>query len=148
MLRGDELIRWEIGSQQTTTLDRITSFGVVGVPVPDERWHARRNKGQVEIRPAAGGDWKFLTSYRTAESDFTPDGKWLYYHSVDAAGKHGLYRISTAGGQPERVGELPSIGTGGGLWVSPDGQKVILEIRVAPEMWMFENFEPKQQAAR
>ena len=39
---------------------------------------------------------------------FTPDGNWLLYHDVDAAGKHSLFRVATAGGQPERLGDFPS----------------------------------------
>jgi len=34
------------------------------------------------------------------------------------------------------------------LRISPDGQKIIAEAPVAPEVWILENFEPKQQAAK
>jgi hypothetical protein len=34
----------------------------------------------------------------------------------------------------------------GVLLVSPDGQKVIARGRTVPELWMLENFEPKQTA--
>lgn len=148
MLKGDELFRWDVDTRQTTTVDRITGFGYGGVPVPDERWLARRESGQVEIRPASGGEWRPLMPHRQTESDFMPDGKWLYYHGVDAAGKHSLIRVSTAGGQPERIGDFPGAGSLGGLYISPDGRMVIAEAQVAPEVWMLENFEPKQQTAK
>jgi hypothetical protein len=68
---------------------------------------------------------------------------------VDAAGKHALLRVSTAGGQPERIGDFPSVSKRDGfLFVSPDGQKILTHAMAGPELWILENFEPKQQAAR
>jgi hypothetical protein len=145
-----ELIRWDIGTREVTVVDRIpgpiTGGDWLG-PVPDERWTARWDKGKIEIRPTPGGDWKPLISLATTQTAFTPDGNWLLYHDVDAAGKQSLFRVSTAGGQPERIGDFPSASKQGSLRVSPDGQKIIVEAPVAPEVWMLENFEPKQPAA-
>ena len=104
---------------------------------------ARRNKGTIEIRPTPGGDWKPLISLGPTEMAFTPDGNWVLYHGADAAGKPSLFRVSTAGGQPERVGDFPSSTQEGFLTVSPDGQKVLAEIRLAPVEWMLENYAPK-----
>jgi hypothetical protein len=72
---------------------------------------------------------------------FTPDGNWLLYHGADAAGKHGLFRLATAGGQPERVGDFPSQNKVGFLNISPDGQKIIAQAENLPELWILENFE-------
>jgi hypothetical protein len=36
----------------------------------------------------------------------------------------------------------------GFLNISPDGQKIIAQAENLPELWILENFEPKQQAAR
>jgi len=145
-----ELIRWEIGTQQVTTLDR--SPGLIqapGIASPDERWIARREKGKIEIRPMSGGDWKPLVSLgNTTQIAFTPDGNWLLYHDVDTAGKQSLFRVATAGGQPERLGDFPIASNYGYLWISPDGQKIIADARNPPELWLLENFEPKQQAPR
>jgi hypothetical protein len=141
-----KLFRRDIDTQQSTLVDRIPG---AGRPFPDERWLARRDKDKIEIRPMAGGDWKPLVSVGETHMVFTPDGKWVLYHDVDSAGKHGLFRVSTAGGQPERMGDFPSVLKEGGLMViSPDGHKVVAEGGSPTELWILENFEPKQQAAR
>jgi len=146
-----ELIRWDIGARQVTVVDRIpgpiTGGDWLG-PVPDEHWIARWDKGKIEIRPTPGGDWKPLISLDTTQTAFTQDGNWLLYHDVDAAGKQSLFRVSTAGGQPERIGDFPSASKQGRLRISPDGKHIIAEAPVAPEVWMLENFEPNQQAAK
>jgi len=143
LMRPNELFRWDTATQQETTLEWITGFGSKGVPVPTQQWHARHENGRLEIRPASGGDWKPLISLRQTQSDFSPDGKWVYFHEWDTAETHGLYRISTAGGQPERVGSFPAAGALGGIFISPDQRKIIAEAQVAPEVWLMENFEPK-----
>jgi hypothetical protein len=79
---------------------------------------------------------------------FTPDGKWLLYRDADATGKHGLFRISTASGKPERIGDYPGDGGSGSFWISPDGRMVIAQGRNFPETWLLENFEPKAPPAR
>jgi len=142
-----ELIRWDIATRQATVVDRIPgpiSGGDWLGPDPDEHWIARRNKEKLEIRPMSGGDWKSLISLGTTQTAFTPDGNWLLYHDVDAAGKQSLFRVSTAGGQPERIGDFPAAGTTGSLRISPDGKQIITEAAIPPETWILENFEPKQ----
>lgn len=148
---GDEMIRWDLGTHQATTVDRIPGIwnGTgLGIPYPNERWIARRDKGTIETRPMSGGSWKPLISLSPTQMAFTPDGNWLLYHDVDAAGKHSLFRVATAGGKPERVGDFPVANKEGYLRISPDGQKIIAEASKAPEVWMLENFEPRQQAAK
>jgi WD40-like Beta Propeller Repeat len=146
-----ELIRWDIGTRETTVVDRIPgpyNGGDSLGPDPDEHWTSRREKGTLEIRPMSGGDWKPLISLGTTQASFTPDGNWLLYHDADAAGKQSLFRVSTAGGQPERIGDFPTAGKTGSLRISPDGRQIITEAAIAPEVWILENFEPKQQAAK
>jgi Tol biopolymer transport system component len=146
-----ELIRWDIGTREATVVDRIPgpyNGGDSLGPDPDEHWISRRNKEKLEIRPMSGGDWKPLISLGTTQAAFTPDGNWLLYHDVDAAGKQSLFRVSTAGGQPERIGDFPSAGKTGSLRISPDGKQIITEAALAREVWVLENFEPKQQAAK
>jgi hypothetical protein len=153
---GEQLIRWDIGTQEATILDRIP--GGTTPPFPNAHWVARfgggaprfdpTQKQTIEIRPMAGGDWKPLISLMPTAWAFTPDGKWLLYHDVDAAGKQSLFRVSTAGGQPERIGDFPTALRGGFMRISPDGQKLEVDVFVYPEAWLLENFEPKQTAAR
>ena len=81
---------------------------------------------------------------------FSPDGNWVVYHDVDAAGKGGLYRIASEGGQPQRLGDFPT--TGPVIWmvsslsISPDGRRFLVhaprERRRTGDYWVLENFLP------
>jgi Tol biopolymer transport system component len=147
MMSPGHLMRWEIGTHQSSAVEDSRGFIP---PSPDERWVVRRNNGTIEIRPMAGGAWKALGTiapdgdvYRLAA--FTPDGKWLLYQNFDAAGTRSFFRVSTDGGsQPERVGDLPGKGAAMLLSISTDGRRMIAGRHRADEMWMLENFEPKQ----
>jgi Tol biopolymer transport system component len=151
MFRGDyvmagELLRWEIATQRETVLERIPT-GAYGLVSPDERWVVEVDEQRnLKIRPTAGGDWKpLLADPHAGHFNVTPDGNWLIYHTVDSAGKHGLYRVATAGGQPERLGDFPTNSADGSLYISPDGRKVMVaggEYDTAYELWSLENFVP------
>ena len=79
---------------------------------------------------------------------FTADGNWLLYHDSDVAGKQSLFRVATAGGQLQRIGDFPGASKEGSLNISPDGQKIIAEAPIGTEVWLLENFEPRKLAAR
>jgi hypothetical protein len=119
---------------------------------PDERWVAQLNKGAIEVRPMQGGSWRRLVSRRYeigGQGTFTPDGEWFLYHDKDSAGKDGFFRVSTAGGEPERLSDFPSGNmTGNNLWISPNGRRLIAEaVKTGPiELWILENYVP--QAAK
>jgi hypothetical protein len=147
----NELVRWDIGTQQATTVERITGLTLPGfvIPEPNAHWIGRRNKETTEIRPFSGGDWRPLISLSPTHIAFTPDGNWLLYHDVDAAGKDALFRIATAGGRPERIGIFPSAAKYAAVMkISPDGQKILAAHDANSEFWLLENFEPKQPVAR
>jgi len=148
-----ELIQWDISTGKETLLDHTsTLMDLLVVPSPNGEWLKRFNRGNIEIRPMAGGDWKPLLPLSAGgQSGFSPDGKWIFYHDKDAAGKDGLYRIATAGGTPERLGNFPELDVHGTLRISPDGRRIIAlghAGNILPEQWLLENFEPKQQAAK
>ena len=150
-----ELIQWGIGTGKETLLAPTSSIAsLMVVPSPDGAWLKRFdvNQRNIEIRPMAGGDWKPLLPLSAGgQSGFSPDGKWIFYHDRDAAGKDGLYRIATAGGTPERLGDFPEREVHGTLKISPDGRRIIAlasGLNGLPEQWLLENFEPKQQAAK
>jgi hypothetical protein len=75
-------------------------------------------------------------------------GAELFQQAVTQERAAGNLEEATAGGQPERISDFPSASKQGYLRISPDGQKIIAEAFTAPEVWMLENFEPKQQPAR
>jgi Tol biopolymer transport system component len=148
---GEELVRWDIATQQAATVERITGWSIPGfaIPAPDSHWIGRRVKDTTEIRPFAGGEWKPVISASPTHIAFTADGNWLLYHDVDAAGKEALFRVPTAGGRSERIGPFPSAArVDPFMSVSPDGQKILARLFADQEFWLLENFEPKQPAAR
>jgi len=144
----DMLLRWEIATRQETILERFPSRSY-GFASPDEGWLIRWAKQNIDIRPAAGGDWKTLVSLSvTGQLNATPDGNWVLYHDIDSAGKHSLFRVATAGGQPERLGDFPTDGLNGTLEISPDGSKIMVSAGenatslASYEFWSLENFVP------
>lgn len=126
-------LRWEIALQHETVLEQ--SSGMTTLPSPDERWLIRAAKVNLEVRSLGGGGWKTLAplssavlSAGTGYGQFaaTPDGNWVLYHDADDTGSHGLYRIATSGGEPERLGDFPAHSASGTLEISQDGRKVIV----------------------
>jgi hypothetical protein len=124
--------------------------GFAGMISLDERWLARLNEGVIEFRPMQEGSWRRLVSRRSeigGQGTFTPDGEWFLYHDKDSAGKDGFFRVSTAGGEPERLGDFPSGNMSGNLWISRNGRRLIAEaINPGIEFWILENYVP--QAAK
>jgi hypothetical protein len=147
------VLRWDIGTRQETLLDPGTDSAFDGPNVsPDGGWLGRIAKGNLEVRSLSGGDWKALLPLRSGSGfAFSADRKSILYHDVDPAGKDGLYRVATAGGSSERLGDFPAKKSTGMLIISPDGRKIIAlsaDLNAPDEGWLLENFEPKQQAAR
>jgi hypothetical protein len=147
LLSPRNLMRWDIATQQMTPVEQ--SAGIIP-PSQDERWVVRRNNGTIEIRPMAGSAWKGLGPIAPDGgvfklASFTPDGKWLLYQTLDTNGKRRFFRVATDGGsQPEQAGDLPGRGTAVQLSISPDGHKIIAYTLRPSEMWILENFEPRQ----
>ena len=149
-----ELVRWEIATRQETVLMRGSPRSSVPRLTPDEGWIVWAEGFRLQVRPASGGDWKPLVTINKAvtisgfptEIAPTPDGKWVLYHDVDAAGRHGLFRIPISGGAPERLGEYASPTVQyGNLEISPDGRKVLAEsvsLEQPSEVWLLQNFVP------
>ncbi|MGA2738387.1 MAG: hypothetical protein ABSG65_13180 [Bryobacteraceae bacterium] len=141
----EDLLRWDIATGRETPLEKFT-LDSVGFVSQDERWLMGMDKQGLKIRPTSGGDWKPLVSLDfTIQLNTTPDGNWILYHGVDAAKKHGLFRVPTAGGEPERLGDFPTNSLTGALEISPDGRKVMVsadEYETGYELWSLENFEP------
>ncbi len=145
-LNPDEgVMRWEIATQDETVIAKI-----LGNISQDERWLIRLNPDalkQIDLRPLTGGDWRPLLSTESflLHFGFTPDGNWFFYTDVNSAGRSSLFRIATAGGAPERLGDLPAGSGWSSLQISSDEQTVIFAVEESPtgtEMWSLENFEP------
>jgi hypothetical protein len=144
---GGEFLRWEIATGQETLLEKYVPESFIWVSL-NERWLIRAVKQNVEIRPTSGGDWKSLVSRSLREWDheasITPDGKWLLYYDADSSGKRPLFRVATAGGAPERLGDFPT-NTTSDMEISPDGTKIVAaaaDDATGYELWSLENFVP------
>jgi len=140
------LRRREIATGQEITLVETSEAGDnAAVISPDGRWLFRPLDKFIEVRRVSGGQWKRVVSRRDfGHTNFSPDSNWIYYQDHDAAGREGLYRIATTGGQPERIGDFPSKRGNGGLVISPDGRQIIAEcVEIgSPELSLLENFVP------
>lgn len=55
---------------------------------------------------------------------FSPDGRWILF-SMAKNGNTDLFRIPSAGGEPQQLTNSPGIDTGGSY--SPDGSKIVFE---------------------
>jgi hypothetical protein len=115
------------------------------------------NRRDLELRATPDGEWKHLLSFNADHSPdlhvgYSLDRRWIFYSDKDSASKDSLYRIPTEGGQPERLGDLPSQyqWTARFIHVSPDGRKILLEGNAggSTDTWLLENFEPKQPSAK
>jgi len=159
------LQRWSFETHETRSMGEGIN------PSPDGKWiwtGGRPAEPQPDpamqltlaIRPVESTEWRRVGYFRmqpwrgpgNVHVTFSPDGAWLYFHARDEAGKDALFRVATKGGDPVRLGDLPSHAIEGTMKVSRDGRQIIL---VAPdaavrrdETWLLENFEPKQTAAK
>ena len=62
------------------------------------------------IRPISGGAWKQLVGVSKMNGLLigTFDRKWVLYCDADSMGRGGLFRVPISGGQPKRLGDLPT----------------------------------------
>src|SRR6202000_2748240 len=103
------VVRWDRTTKSETIVEPSSNDRRLLAVSPDGRWITRTLNGEVSIRPVSGSDWKFVASGVTTKipAFVMPDAKWVLYQTVDPAGRPGLFRVSIAGGNPERVGDLP-----------------------------------------
>ncbi len=155
--QGFKMVRWDIAARQETILgqDPSSSTAWVARVSPDERFLIRSGARGLELRPTLGGDWIPLAALGkealaagngNGHYAFTPGGNWVVYHDKDSAGKQSLFRVSMAGGKPERLGDFPSSSYFGNLEISPDGRKIISvsgDYDTGDELWSLENFVPR-----
>jgi Tol biopolymer transport system component len=121
------VVRWDRTIRQDTPVDPSSGDGQLLSISPDGHWVARLLDGAVSIRPMDGGDWKLLASGVTIKVPpfVMPDAKWVLYQTVDSTGRPGLFRVSIAGANSERLGDLPNNEPASSLFFSPDGHQVI-----------------------
>ena len=74
--------------------------------------HDPRSATTIKILPVVGGEPRELLeleegSGRILAVTWTPDGRHLLFAKIDSGHQCELWRITTEGGEPERVDELP-----------------------------------------
>ena len=140
------ITRWDRATQQETVVEPAAEDRRQLSISPDGHFVARMLDGVVSIRPIAGGDWKPLAAGVALRIPpfFMPDGKWVLYQNVDATGKPGLFRVSTAGGTPERLGDPPINGSAASFFFSPDGHQILTMAEKPADygLSVLENFVP------
>ena len=146
---GPGFVEWEIGTQNQRPVPSYRSA--------DRRWNMTigREGTEIRVRPGDGnGDSRSLVTRNvpvpvTAVMPirFSPDGDWVLYHDRDGRGKDGLYRVATAGGEPQRLGDYPTRLPTSTLTISRDGRRFILHApardpQPSRDYWMLDNFLP------
>jgi dipeptidyl aminopeptidase/acylaminoacyl peptidase len=159
-IRGGSRHAWEIATDKEIEIPR-------GIVSPGGHWvytvaALSPGRREIRIRPASDLEgWRHLADLNYpvppgAELAATPamiswDDNWVVYQNLDTDGKFGLYRISTSGGKPERLGDYATREAGTFFMLSPDNRQFIVWQRVArrpPEFWVLENFLPKPKPTR
>jgi hypothetical protein len=148
-LDGPGFVEWEIGTQN----QRPSRF----YRSDDRRWSMTVGPEQpaIRIRPGDGnGDWRLLVNRNVPVPSnaaipvrFSPDGDWVVYHDRDGSGRDGLYRVATAGGEPQRLGDYPTRLPSSVLTISRDGRRFIMHApardpQPSRDYWMLDNFLP------
>ena len=137
--------RWEIASGRETIFDETVHDQTPLMVSPDDRWLVRANHRVIEIKPVTGGEWKTVAPTTNIQYAIAPDGKWIFYHGADASGGHALFRVSFAGGVPERLGSFPSPSYFGSMEISPDGRRLLTasyDYDHGFELWALDHFMP------
>lgn len=104
-LSTNGLIEWDIATGEERTVS-------LAPPEVNRRVLATRRvplPGPLSVPPIVG----------------SPDGSWMLYHDRDAAGRDGLYRIASEGGEPQRLGDYPVTVPTSALAISRDGRGFI-----------------------
>ncbi len=159
--KSDRILMRDLQTGQEKELYRVVlpSY-LVGLALsPDGRrlaFFEGDQKGQAEtlrVMPAEGGEPRKLLSVQKPEwfvrqlLAWTPDARHILFgkHDSSPLGKHALWRISTEGGEPARVGLAMDALLH--LQFHPDGQRVAFTggVPVVLEIWVLENFLPKPE---
>ena len=144
------LFMWDKRTHEESPISHPSSDYEIERPSMDGHWLVKYQDTKLLVQSLPDGEWKTLVSDTPATDQFeiTPDSHCLLYHSLDQAGKDGLFRVPPTGGEPERIGDYPSKEWFGGLFLSPDGQRVLsfaFQLN-NDDIWVLENYLPSAKS--
>jgi Tol biopolymer transport system component len=149
------ILEWDLATQKETTLSLHSNTQENFAQSPDGNSLVRITFGSnMSVRPVSGGDWKSLISGANGlgwQFVVSMDSKWVYYHGHDQAYKDALFRVSIAGGLPERLGDFPCESPLGGISISPDNRQILATCYggaaggAGYDLWVLENFVPSSK---
>jgi WD40 repeat protein len=154
----NRIARWEVGGDEpvfgSQTISDLTPGGRDG-----DEWVFRRSPGaavgtgSIEIREAnnESAAWRHLVDMPVMGPRVGEEGRSVFYTKPDPDGRRGLYRVATAGGEPQRLGDIavPS-NAQQPVEVSPDGRHFLTSFQNREngqlDYFLLENFIPRTPA--
>jgi Tol biopolymer transport system component len=100
----------------------------------------------IMVKPLEGGEWKTLARLDGAGYMYL---RWLPNADLvfgrEGAPNSAIYRLSVAGGTPQKIAEMASLEHVYEIGVRPDGRQLLFQSFVHDlEFWALENFLPKE----
>jgi Tol biopolymer transport system component len=156
---GGSVHVWDLESGKERQLDSVNAWSLAVSPDGEQLAFfgsfGKPEPGGLFIMPSTGGSPRLLVEVkeRRGAVAWTPDGSQLLYavssKSSDDAKKatlrYELWRVSSKGGEPQKLG-LMANGMIMSLRVHPDGQRIVYgRSWSSPEIWVMENFLPKEK---
>lgn len=127
-------ISWVIGSDppSETPLSRLYAVD----RSDDGQWVVDNNTERLLPASGSGQSWPLERNvprnagFIPESVRFTVDSQWVIFRGRDAEGKDGMYRVSTATGAKERLGDHPQVTGRAWMRFSPDGRNFLIAMDV------------------
>ena len=115
-----------------------------------EAWLGQMGTALPTGTDARAGGHAVLIMFSTTRVYTQPAGVLPYLpaaHDRDGSGRDGLYRISTTGGGPQRLGDYPTRLATSVMTISRDGRRFVMHTQArdpqaSRDYWMLDNFLP------
>ncbi|HUF67106.1 MAG TPA: hypothetical protein VMM79_00545 [Longimicrobiales bacterium] len=127
-----DIVEHDLETGRERAIQPVRDRGSV-VTSPDGAWlayveaRAPDRYSTIQLFPAEGGRSRILHSGEPAERyrplGWTPDGQWLLFFTGPPGSPYEVWRVSRAGGDAERVAELPATDAAA-VVLHPDGRTI------------------------
>jgi Tol biopolymer transport system component len=156
-----DIVEYDLETGRERAIQPVRERGSV-VPSPDGAWlafveaRAPDRYSTIQLIPAEGGRPRILHRGEPAERyrplGWTPDGRWLLFYTGPPGSPYEVWRVSRAGGDAERVAELPATDAAA-VVLHPDGRTIaylagqrrgeIWALEVSPESAETDDYPPE-----